>query len=140
MRLKAAGVTVIRSDHAGKDMSRGQRGSSSKNDDVDIVWQIQRTGDDWRLRRTHSRLTWVDEEVCLHTLRDPLRREIVSASWAPGTMEVVQMLNDLGMPLEVSFREARRLLKEAGKTARNDALGSALRWRREEASGAMNLI
>ena len=39
-RLKAAGVALLRLDHAGKDISRGQRGSSSKADDLDLVWRL----------------------------------------------------------------------------------------------------
>ncbi|WP_392467119.1 AAA family ATPase [Arsenicicoccus cauae] len=36
MRLKAQGITVIRTDNTGKDTSKSARGSSSKRDDVDI--------------------------------------------------------------------------------------------------------
>lgn len=40
MPLKAAGVALLRLDHSGKDVARGQRGSSAKNDDVDAVWSL----------------------------------------------------------------------------------------------------
>ena len=36
--LKAAGIAFLRIDHAGKDAKLGQRGTSAKNDDVDVVW------------------------------------------------------------------------------------------------------
>ena len=43
MQLKRMGITWARLDHAGKDTTRGQRGSSAKNDDVDIVVNLTRT-------------------------------------------------------------------------------------------------
>lgn len=41
--LKQRGVTWARLDHAGKDAAKGQRGSSGKGDDVDVVWRLNRT-------------------------------------------------------------------------------------------------
>ena len=38
--LKAARRTVIRLDHRGHGNRDGARGSSAKNDDVDVVWQL----------------------------------------------------------------------------------------------------
>jgi hypothetical protein len=38
--LKDAGIAFLRIDHAGKDVTRGQRGTSAKNDDVDVVWEM----------------------------------------------------------------------------------------------------
>ena len=46
MALKARGYTAVRLDHTGKDKSLGQRGSSAKNDDVDIVWELKRDPED----------------------------------------------------------------------------------------------
>lgn len=42
-RLKRDGIACIRLDHAGKDADRGQRGSSAKNADVDVVWRLTKT-------------------------------------------------------------------------------------------------
>ncbi|WP_052308377.1 AAA family ATPase, partial [Dietzia sp. UCD-THP] len=39
--LRADGVTIIRLDHTGKDQSKGARGSSAKNTDVDGSWIIR---------------------------------------------------------------------------------------------------
>lgn len=67
LSLKARGVTYIRTDHSGKDVAKGMRGTSAKNDDVDLVWQLTRTdtkaGHGVRLSRTHSRVSWVPDEV-----------------------------------------------------------------------------
>ena len=67
LTLKARNVTYLRTDHSGKDTSKGQRGSSAKNDDVDLVWRLTRTdtkaGEGVKLERTHSRVAWVPQEL-----------------------------------------------------------------------------
>jgi hypothetical protein len=69
LTLKAKGVTYLRTDHAGKDVDRGMRGSSAKNDDVDLVWKLQRAdtqqGHAVKLTRTHSRISWVPETLTI---------------------------------------------------------------------------
>lgn len=64
-RLKARNKTGIRLDHFGKDTDRGSRGSSAKDQDVDVVWEMSAHPDDemsdgsvsteLRLARTHTR-------------------------------------------------------------------------------------
>lgn len=41
--MKRAGIAVLRLDHLGKDPSRGARGSSAKNGDVDAVFELDPT-------------------------------------------------------------------------------------------------
>ena len=38
--LKQAGVALIRLDHSGKDVTKGQRGGPAKSGDVDAVWHL----------------------------------------------------------------------------------------------------
>jgi hypothetical protein len=59
INLKAEGRSLLRIDHAGKDIKKGARGTSAKNDDVDLVWQMTRTGDNVRLNPTKKRHTWI---------------------------------------------------------------------------------
>jgi hypothetical protein len=40
INLKQEGRSLMRIDHAGKDLKKGARGTSAKNDDVDLVWQM----------------------------------------------------------------------------------------------------
>jgi hypothetical protein len=65
-RLKAEGRTGIRLDHMGKDSEKGARGSSAKDQDVDVVWEMSARADredpttglsstDLRITRTHTR-------------------------------------------------------------------------------------
>ena len=39
-RLRARGIAVLRLDHPGKDGSKGMRGSSAKEGDVDTIWEL----------------------------------------------------------------------------------------------------
>ena len=63
--LKKEGRALLRIDHAGKDAARGQRGSSGKNDDVDLVWELTRDGNDLILKRHKHRPTWIPERVTM---------------------------------------------------------------------------
>lgn len=63
--LKSDGVAVLRTDHAGKDRERGQRGASAKNDDAEVVFRVDRVDSGWKLTRTHTRIGWVPEVVLI---------------------------------------------------------------------------
>jgi len=62
INLKAEGRSLLRIDHAGKDLKKGARGTSAKNDDVDLVWQMTRTGDNIKLTATKKRHTWIQDQ------------------------------------------------------------------------------
>ena len=86
LSLKAAGIAMLRTDHAGKDKGRsGQRGSSAKNDDVDLVYHMEREAHTIKLTRLFSRITWAPTEVELveETLDDvhPIRLTDTQASF-----------------------------------------------------------
>jgi RecA-family ATPase len=64
--LKAAGIALWRLDHQGKEEARGQRGSSSKDDDVDVVFRLTRLdAKTLKLTCTHKRVPWVPHEVTI---------------------------------------------------------------------------
>ena len=46
LALKQHQIACMRLDHAGKDVTKGQRGGSAKSGDVDAVWQMTKLGDD----------------------------------------------------------------------------------------------
>jgi hypothetical protein len=129
--LKRAGCTVVRLDHAGKDVDRGQRGTSAKVDDVDIVWQLTPADEAVRLKATHRRVAWVPEAVTLRREDDPLRH--VRASWAyrQGAAELAARLDGLGVPVTAGRPAAKAALTEAGATCRNDVLADAIRLRKD---------
>ena len=68
MALKKAGIALLRIDHAGKDLARGQRGTSAKNDDVDVVWLLKPAsgtlpGKTMLTLVPTSRVSWIQEEI-----------------------------------------------------------------------------
>lgn len=135
MRLKAAGRALLRIDHAGKDIERGQRGSSAKSDDVDLVWQLSINDDDvLTLKTTKRRVSWVPEDVKVKKDDDG---EHLSYSlfggetWPIGTNEKAAQLDELGLPYDVTIRVARDALKARfGSAGRSDLIAKALKWRR----------
>ncbi len=73
IELKRRGLTWMRLDHGGKDSDRGQRGSSSKGDDVDVVWKLKPTENGVSLQRDVARMSWVPEQRHLRAVRGSAR-------------------------------------------------------------------
>ncbi|MFN8585976.1 MAG: AAA family ATPase [Dehalococcoidia bacterium] len=130
--LKADGRTVLRLDHSGKALERGQRGTSAKNDDVDLVWELTAREGGLRLRATHRRQSWVPEFLDLVRLDDPLRHERAETTLPVGTMELVEQMNRLGIAPEWGGKRVRLALREAGVHARNDVVAAAIRVRKQQ--------
>lgn len=77
VRLKAAGIAVIRLDHAGKEDDKGMRGASAKASDVDSVWWLAVVGEKQLvLTRTHQRGSDGVNRVPLTRMTNPLRHEV----------------------------------------------------------------
>jgi hypothetical protein len=70
------GITELRIDHAGKEATKGQRGSSAKNDDVDVVSQLKVDTHGVTLSVDRQRISWVPQNVemkrdgACHSLRN----------------------------------------------------------------------
>lgn len=144
-RLKQAGITAVRLDHAGKDADRGQRGSSAKNDDVDVVWQVKRTDEGQRWTATHRRMSWVPERVELVTTSGAdgvtTFTSPTQASWPAGTKDCAADLDELVVDVDVSARRACDILRREGRGRRADVVRAAVRFRREQRDlDALNAI
>lgn len=71
MVLKQLGCTVVRLDHQGKDKDRGQRGSSAKVSDVDLVLRLTRISDETIiLKREEARQAHYQEQVQIDVIVD----------------------------------------------------------------------
>ncbi len=143
--LKKHGIASGRTDHAGKDLERGQRGTSAKNDDVDVVWKLGRTDDGVRISRTHSRMTWVPETIDLvrHEYDNgtwEFRRNAMTNGWPAGTREAADLLENLGVPLNTSARKAQEALKEAGHGMRAAVVRHAIKFRKQLAERAVQPV
>jgi KaiC/GvpD/RAD55 family RecA-like ATPase len=129
--LKQRGVTWMRLDHAGKDKDRGQRGTSGKGDDVDVVWRLERTQSGIRLRREKARMGWVPETVQFGLFEGPLRFVPIAGDWPAGTGELANLLDRLEVPLDAPSRAVQKELVKVGESRRRELIVAALRWRRE---------
>jgi hypothetical protein len=130
LHLKAEGRAFCRIDHAGKDIEKGQRGSSAKNDDVDVVWQMVKADGGFRLTAKKRRMGWVPETVALMQYDEPNLHYKVAATIDPaGTDKVVRDLDDLGVPTMASARTAAKSLKDAGRGARDQLVRAAQKRR-----------
>ena len=128
--LKSQGVTWVRADHAGKDSSKGQRGSSAKNDDVDVVWKFtKRNTTSILLEATHRRMQWIPDKIELE-LRERdgiLAHHIVGDEISDAAMQLVDTLKQLDAPIDISTRSARDLLRRNNIKSASDILRAALR-------------
>jgi hypothetical protein len=132
LHLKAAGRAFLRADHAGKDLAKGQRGTSAKNDDVDIVWQMTaRDGGIFMLDAKKRRMGWVPLKVEIRRIDEPLSYQLVDGdSWPAGTKECAQALDELEVATDAGYRAAGRTLSEAGRGARGVVVRAAQKYRR----------
>lgn len=139
LRLKQAGVGMVRLDHSGKDSTRGQRGGSAKTGDVDAVWSLALGGAanpdvvflDCQYRR--FQLPPDDASIPLWRRDDPLRHEIVPGSGSghdPKVEAVVDDLDRLEIPTDWGRDRVRKALKDAGRKHGNSAISKAVKQRK----------
>lgn len=131
LKLRALGVSAVLVDNTGKDPLRGARGSSAKEDGVDVVFAISQPGEVLTLKCTHSRVPWVPAEVHVQREREPLLRHVLApAAYPAGTAECAELLDKLEVPLDASRRAAETALNNAGQGRRHDVVAAALKYRR----------
>jgi hypothetical protein len=131
--LKSLGVTWVRADHAGKDSAKGQRGSSAKNDDVDVVWKFtKRNTTSILIEATHRRMQWIPDKVELE-LREyngVLMHSVIGDEITDAAQQLAKQLDNIGAGVDITARAARELLKKHNIKSASDILRSALRVRR----------
>ena len=138
-KLKQAGIGWLRLDHSGKDASKGQRGSSAKDADVDIVMRLERTDGGQRIIATHRRISWFGErsDIAVTTTDGVTSFTLPNGiMWPEGTKACAADLERIGVPVGASKRDARKFMADHGVTAANDVLLKALKWRKLEAEKA----
>jgi AAA domain len=135
LALKAINVAFLRTDHAGKDVTKGQRGGSAKNDDVDLVWQLTRVHGGVMLKATHRRMGWVPEQVMI-TVDDSKGWELTTTndeSYPAGVMELAGTLDSLGVSVDASSTTCNRAIKTVdpdGKGRQKALVLATQRYRR----------
>lgn len=135
LKLKQAGIAMVRLDHSGKDTSKGQRGGSAKTGDVDAVWQLAKISDDtFKLECSHHRfmLAADDTVLTLYRREDPLRHDVNHGAVAVYDAKVAAVLADLDrldIPSDWGRDRVRKRFREAGIKHGNSAIAKALRTR-----------
>jgi hypothetical protein len=146
LALKRANISCIRTDHAGKDggKKQGQRGSSAKNDDVDIVYRLDKSDDGLTLKRTHTRISWVPETVSLvvEDLDDIISIRLRSKEqrgWTLKEIAIAKRLDELGFPQDIGVNEVIRQLKDQGiSLGHKSAIGRAIQCRKQPRPDPLN--
>lgn len=131
--LKGMGISVIRLDHSGKDLEKGQRGSSAKNADVDAVWLVVKTTEtQLYLKREMSRANHGVPLIELRRRADPLRHELQAGAGGlpPKVAQIVEVLEALLVPLDAGREACREALADQGIKCRNDVLSQAITARK----------
>jgi hypothetical protein len=131
IELKRRGVTWARLDHGGHDAKNGPRGSSSKGDDVDVVWRLKATENGVTLHRDVARMSWVPQDVSFGKFDAPLHYQRLAADWPAGTGECANIMDRLDLPLDVKTRQAQRALQTIDEGRRREIVAAAIRWRKQ---------
>ena len=135
--LKAAGIALLRIDHAGKDLTRGQRGTSAKRDNVDVVWLLKPASGNLpgktmlTLKREAARVDWIQEDI--HITRDegpPLAHTIPSFSeLTSADFAIVHYLQEQGLwRHNITIRSARAALNRSTLMAKTQRLNNIVKW------------
>jgi KaiC/GvpD/RAD55 family RecA-like ATPase len=145
LRMKMLRVAVLRLDHAGKDITKGQRGASEKVGYADVIWQLRydkQTGS-VTLKATHKRVGWVRDQISMSRVEEPWLSHLVDAASIgvpSGTKEIVALLEEFGVPVEMPVRAAAKVLRDAGRGHRTRLVSAAQKARREDGKRSGNAI
>jgi RecA-family ATPase len=137
LKMKQAGISMIRLDHSGKDEGKGQRGGSAKSGDVDAVWRLTKAGEDlFDLVLEAQRFPIAEKHLTLRRVEDPVLRHVTEgdgfkakADELLASMTEKRVPKDLDMPL----RQLKPYIRKTyGLTFKNVAMTEEL-WLRYRA-------
>lgn len=133
IRLKRQGRALVRIDHLGKDTTRGSRGSSAKEDTLDVIWQMEpASGDNYVLTRTKGRLGDMPARLTVtrsdtgNTTRHDLEPIVVDRQ----IVEAAALLDIEGFDIHASQNAHAKALRALGVKIRNSAVRKVVEYRR----------
>lgn len=132
LKLKQAGIALIRLDHAGKDESKGQRGGSAKSGDVDAVWRMKRVDDDlYDLECEAMRFPIAEKYLTIRRLEGPLRHEVVTSPGKDKRENLLQQLAEHRVPKDpdLPVRQAIKVARDHGVSCKSSYFTADL-WQR----------
>lgn len=136
LRLKQAGVALMRLDHTGKDETKGQRGGSAKTGDVDAVWWLSTITKEerFRLECTMSRFRLEEKELTLIRHDEPLRHSLEVASrgedWEARVLRLIGLADRDGLPAEGRDKFDTWLKTRPGETAERSIRAEVVKRRK----------
>lgn len=146
LRVKRAGLTLVRLDHSGKNEARGQRGGSAKSGDVDVIWRLSEEIRDqvYKLECEDHRLPIVEKVLTLHRETVPVLRHRVDSmgrvgSWQAKVTAIVDACDAAGLPNDAGRRLVGPVARAAGVSARGQVLDEAVRLRKLRIAGTFDL-
>jgi hypothetical protein len=117
LKLKQAGVALVRLDHSGKDESKGQRGGSAKSGDVDAIWRLKVTTDTRvDLECEASRFPIAEKHLTLRRDTHPLRHVATTDTYTDKVRELYEQMERHGVPkiADLTVRQMRNAIKDTG--------------------------
>lgn len=135
-KLKKRGIAILRLDHVGKDSAKGQRGSSAKESDADVLFHLHRDGDTvFTLECEKSRSGHVPygQIITLSRQYDPLRHVWDVRVDIPLSRyeAVMRQMDLLGISPSYGRDKVRKIFRDNGVVGvRNDQLNAAIIERR----------
>ena len=115
LNLKQEGRSLMRIDHAGKDLKKGARGTSAKNDDVDLVWQMTKIDGQLVLIRQKHRHTWIPERINL-VIHEQARMFTHDIKGGERLDQAIKMLEELNIDLTKSQDAVWAEVKDRAET------------------------
>jgi len=115
INLKQEGRSLLRIDHAGKDLKKGARGTSAKNDDVDLVWQMTKVDGQLVLLRQKHRHTWIPERINL-AIHDQARMFTHDVRGGERLDQALKMLDELNIDPNISIDAMWKLCQDKADT------------------------
>jgi RecA-family ATPase len=138
LRLKQAGIALMRLDHSGKDITKGQRGGSAKVGDVDAVWRLDRISEadgetTLTLKCEAQRFPFPETELTLKRRGHPLRHDVEAdpkrAANEVRVADCVKALDAAEVPHAATLRDAMAAIRARGWSGRNQIVSQALNAR-----------
>jgi hypothetical protein len=139
LKLKQAGMSMVRLDHSGKVESKGPRGGSAKTGDVDATWHMKRIRDDLielKCVDPPARFLLDRNHITLRREEDPLRHVIEGDPGLSRRTWISTELASAGVPKaprEISMIELREMLKRYGLPRLADQKGQGIKKREWQA-------
>lgn len=124
LKVKQRKLSLVRLDHTGKDITKGQRGGSAKSGDVDAVWRLSAVDVErgiYELECEARRFQFSETKMTLVREQSPHLMHRVDASakadaWREKVDKATECLNSLGIPSTLGYQKAYALTKPHGCT------------------------